>query len=152
MNSDDKSEGSERAAASAVQQGLESAVDTARQQAIDSIKPAAERVQSFADRQKVLGAEQIGGVARAVHGAAREFESDLPLVARSVHEAAARLEGAATSLREQSAAELVSAFNRFARAQPAALFGAAVLAGFAASRFLKSSSEKQDSMQPETTT
>jgi len=122
-------------------QRVESAVETAQQRVADSIRPAAEQAQSFAERQKTLGAEQIGGVARAVHSAAREFEGQMPIVAKSVHDAAARLEGAAASLRDQSPAELISGLNRFAREQPAVFFGAAILAGFAASRFLKSTAE-----------
>jgi hypothetical protein len=120
---------------------VESAVETAQQRVAGAIRPAAEQAQSFAERQKTLGAEQIGGVARAVHSAAREFEGQMPIVAKSVHDAAARLEGAAASLRDQSPGELISGLNRFAREQPAVFFGAAILAGFAASRFLKSTAE-----------
>jgi len=126
----------------ALEQRVASAVDTAQQRVVDSIRPAAEQVQSFAERQKSLGAEQIGGVARAVHSAAREFEAQMPAVAKSVHDAAARLEGAASSLQDKSAGELISGLNQFAREQPAVFFGAAILAGFAASRFLKSSAEE----------
>ena len=72
----------------ALEQRVASAVDSAQQRVVDSIRPAAEQVQSFAERQKSLGAEQIGGVARAVHSAAREFEAQMPAVAKSVHEAA----------------------------------------------------------------
>jgi hypothetical protein len=122
-------------------QRVESAVETAQQRVAGAIRPAAEQAQSFAERQKTLGAEQIGGVARAVHSAAREFEGQMPIVAKSVHDAAARLEGAAASLRDQSPGELISGLNRFAREQPAVFFGAAILAGFAASRFLKSTAE-----------
>ena len=125
----------------AIDKRVESAVDTAQQRVVESIRPAAEQVQSFAERQKTLGAQQIGGVARAVHSAAREFEEQMPAVAKSVHDAAARLEGAAASLQDKSAGELISGLNRFAREQPAVFFGAAILAGFAASRFLKSTAE-----------
>ena len=81
---------------SALDQRVESAVEGAQQRVVESIRPAAAQVQSFTERQKTLGAEQIGGVARAVHSAAREFEAQMPAVAKSVHDAAARLEGAAT--------------------------------------------------------
>jgi hypothetical protein len=125
----------------AIDQRVESAVEAAQQRVTESIRPAAEQIQSFAERQKKLGAEQIGGVARAVHSAAREFESQMPVVARSVHDAAARLEGAAASLENKNPGELISGLNRFAREQPAVFFGAAILAGFAASRFLKSTAD-----------
>ncbi|HEY4138476.1 MAG TPA: hypothetical protein VGN65_08495 [Casimicrobiaceae bacterium] len=121
-----------------LEQRLESAVGTMQQRIVESIQPAAEQAQSFAERQKTLGAEQLGGVARAVHSAAREFETQMPLVAESVHDAARRLEGAAVSLQRQSPGELLSGLNQFARERPGFFFGAAVVAGFAASRFLKS--------------
>ena len=124
--------------ADSVEQRVGSTVDAMQERVADSIRPAAQQMQSFADRQKSLGAEQLGGVARAVHSAAREFEAQMPVVAKSVHDAASRIEGAADSLQKQSPGELLSGVNRFAREQPALFFGAAVVAGLAASRFLKS--------------
>jgi hypothetical protein len=103
-----------------------------------TVKQSARKV---AEQQKEAGADQIGGIARAVHGAAREIEDKMPQAATFVHDAATRLEGAAASLRERSVDDLLRSFNNFARSQPAALFGGAVLAGFALSRFLKSSAE-----------
>lgn len=151
MKTDGTGESRAPAGTSSLEKRVESAVDTMQQQVASSIRPAAERARSFAERQKDLGAEQIGGVARAIHTAAREFETELPQMAKAVHDAAARLDSASTSLRDRSAAELIAAFNGFARSQPAALFGVAVLAGFAASRFLKSTAEETGSMQPERT-
>jgi hypothetical protein len=106
-----------------------------------------ERARRVAEQQKKAGADQIGGVARAVHGAAREIEQELPQAAGFVHDAAAKLEGAAASLRERSIDDLVRSLNNFARNQPAAFFGGAVLAGFALSRFLKSSAESSDEQE-----
>ena len=130
--------GAMRQSADHVEQRLDSAVGSMQQRIVESIQPAAEQAQSFAERQKSLGAEQLGGVARAVHSAAREFETQMPLVAESVHDAARRLEGAAGALQRQTPAELLSNLNQFARERPGLFFGAAVVAGFAASRFLKS--------------
>jgi hypothetical protein len=101
----------------------------------------------LAEQQKQAGAEQIGGVARAVHGAAREIEQKMPQTASFIHDTATRLEGAAASLRERSVDDLVRSLNGFARTQPAVFFGGAVLAGFALSRFLKSSAEPGDERQ-----
>jgi hypothetical protein len=99
-----------------------------------------ERARTVAEQQKKTGADQIGGVARAIHGAANEIEQEMPHAAGFIHDAAAKLEGAADSLREHSVDDLIRSLNNFARSQPAAFFGGAVLAGFALSRFLKSSS------------
>ena len=136
--------GAMKQSADHVEQRLESAVGTMQQRIVESIQPAAEQAQSFAERQKSLGAEQLGGVARAVHSAAREFETQMPSVAESVHDAARRLEGAAVSLQRQSPGELLSGLNQFARERPGLFFGAAVVAGFAASRFLKSTAGRSD--------
>jgi hypothetical protein len=102
---------------------------------------AKERARRIAEQQKQAGADQIGGVARAIDGAASEIEQELPHAAGFIHDAAAKLEGAAASLRERSVDDLIRSLNNFARRQPAAFFGGAVLAGFALSRFLKSSAE-----------
>jgi hypothetical protein len=106
-----------------------------------------QRARRVAEEQKKAGADQIGGVARAIHGAADEVERELPQVAGFVHDAAAKLEGAAASLRERSIDDLVHSLNNFARKQPVTFFGGAVLAGFALSRFLKSSAEPSGGQQ-----
>ena len=118
---------------------LNDTIDEAGQRAADAARPGVEKVQSFAEQQKKMGAGQIDGVARAVHRAAEEIEGQLPRVARSVHQAASRLDAASSSLRERSMDELLTSFGEFARSQPWVLFGGAVLTGFALSRFLKSS-------------
>jgi len=105
----------------------------------EATEPVARRARQLAEQQKAAGAETIGGLAGAVHGAARELESQIPQAASYVHDAAARLEDAALQLRQRSLDELASSLGKFARTQPAAFFGGAVLAGFAISRFLKSS-------------
>jgi hypothetical protein len=116
-----------------------SGLGEARAELADAVEPMKKKAQSFAEQQRVVGAERIGDVAHAVHGAAEELEGRLPRVAGYIHDAAARLEDASSSLRERNLDELLGAFNRFARNQPAAVFGGAMLVGFAFSRFLKSS-------------
>jgi hypothetical protein len=101
----------------------------------------ARQARTVAEQQKDAGAEQLGGMARAIHGAARELEDQMPQAAQFVQDAATKLEGAADALRERSVDDLLATFGRFARTQPLAFFGGAVLAGFAVSRFLKSSGQ-----------
>jgi hypothetical protein len=112
-----------------------------RAQAGETAEAVADTARNAAEQQKQAGAEQLGGMAHAIHGAAREIEGQMPEAARFVHDAAAKLEGAADALRERSVDDLVEGFGRFARTQPLAFFGGAVLAGFAVSRFLKSSGQ-----------
>src|SRR5437763_6796479 len=98
-----------------------------------------------ADEAKAEGVNQIGGISRAVHGAAEELRRELSQAAGYVHSLADRLESASSTLRERSVEDLMSDFNGFARRQPAAAFAGSVLAGFALSRFLKSSAPRPQS-------
>lgn len=106
-------------------------------EATETAKAHARRI---ANRQKDVGADTLGEVAGAVHGAARALENGMPQMASYVHGAAARLDDAATTLRHQSVDDLIEGIGSFARTQPALFFGGAMLAGFALTRFLKSSS------------
>lgn len=105
-------------------------------QAVDELTDQAEKI---ADQQKRAGADQVEAVAKAVHGAAEQLEQQMPNAAELVHAAASRLEQGAGALRERNVRELMSTVNDFGHKEPLALFGSAVLAGFAISRFLKSS-------------
>lgn len=98
------------------------------------------RARTVVEEQKEQGAERIDAFGRAVHGAAEELGKEIPEAARYVHSAADRLQGLSSGLRERSVGELTERLQRFARNQPAAAFAGSVLAGFALSRFLKSSS------------
>ncbi len=102
-----------------------------------------------ADEAKVKGVDQMAGVSRAVHGAADELGRELPQAAGYIHSVADRLERASSALRERSVEDLVSTFGSFARRQPAAAFAGSMLAGFALSRFLKSSAPRPENGQQE---
>jgi hypothetical protein len=104
-------------------------------QAAETAKAEARRI---ASQQKEAGADRLGEVAGAVHGAARSLEAGMPQMASYVHDAAVRLEDAARTLRTRNVDDLVGEISRFARSQPALFFGGAMLAGFALTRFLKS--------------
>jgi hypothetical protein len=78
-------------------------------------------------------------IARAVHRAATELQSQLPTAAEHIRIAANKLDEASAALETRSFEELTDTFRRFGRQQPIVFFGAATLAGFALSRFLKSS-------------
>jgi hypothetical protein len=122
---------------------VSSVAEQVRAQAAEVIDPLKEKARTAAEEQKEAGAEQIGSVARAVHAAAGELEQELPQAAAYVHDAADRLERAASALRERSVKDIFRSLSDFARNQPATFFCSAVFAGFALSRFLKSSAGKQ---------
>jgi hypothetical protein len=103
-----------------------------------------DKVVDAAEDAKAKGVDQMAGVAGAVHGAADELSRELPQAAGYIHSVADRLESASSALRERSLEDLVSSLNRFTRRQPAAAFAGSVLAGFALSRFLKSSAAQPE--------
>jgi hypothetical protein len=101
--------------------------------------------QDMAERKKEAGASQLDGVARAVHRAADELENQMPGASDFIHGAASRLERGAEALRSRSIDSLMDSFNAFGRREPLALFGGAIIGGFAVARFLKSSSNASSS-------
>ena len=121
---------------------VSSALKEIRTEAADAIEPLKQQARGAAEQQKQAGADQLGSVAQAVHGAAADLEKQLPHAAQYVHEAADRLDSAASALRQSSMDDIVRNVSQFARNQPGTFFGSAVFAGFALSRFLKSSAAK----------
>jgi hypothetical protein len=113
----------------------------ARARLSEAIDPLIGKAREAAEQQKATGAEQMSGVAAAVHRAADDLGSQLPQAATYIHSAADKLEEASSALKERSLEDLMGTFGQFARSQPAAFFATAALAGFALSRFLKSSGE-----------
>jgi hypothetical protein len=97
-----------------------------------------------ADDAREKSADQITDLTHAVHNAAEQLKRDLPQAAGYIHSVADRMESASSALRERSVEDLVSSLNRFARRQPATAFAGSVLAGFALSRFLKSSAARPE--------
>jgi hypothetical protein len=98
-----------------------------------------EETREAADHAKSRSADKIDGLTRAIHGAADELGQQVPQVASYVHAAADRVEGASQALRDRSIEEMAADFAAFTRRQPGAAFALSALAGFALTRFLKSS-------------
>lgn len=123
----------------------ETVTQSAREQ-VSGVKEAAEKLTSGATEkvseaireQKSVGADYLRGVAGAVHRAAGELESEIPQAARFMHLAADQVDDFAGSVKERNVQELLGEVQDFARRQPALFFGGALLFGFAALRFLKS--------------
>jgi hypothetical protein len=92
------------------------------------------------NEQKTAGADYLGTIAQAVHRAAGEFQTEVPQAAQYIRQAAGQIESVANAVRERNIRELVGEVQGFARRrQPTLFFGGAVILGFAALRFLKSS-------------
>ena len=128
----------------------EAAVDTVKQQASDLTDTARELASDAADKmktavsdQKAAGADYVGNVAEMVRRASYEFDNQMPQAGQYIRKAAAQIDSVSEALRTRDLTELTQDIQDFARKQPAAFFGAAVLAGFAAVRFFKSAPESQ---------
>lgn len=115
---------------------------------VDAAKSAAaqagDRLQQEVDSRKSAGAEYVGNLANTLRRAAREFESDLPIAATYIRKAASQVEGVSETIQSGNINDLVQGVQSFARRQPTAFLGLAVLAGFGAIRFLKSSAGSND--------
>lgn len=108
---------------------------------------AADRVREGAERQKAAGADRISDAADAMKAAADDLEEKIPLAAEYVDDLAGRLGSVASALRERSVDDMLGSCADFARRQPAVFFAGAVAAGFALSRFAKSTASRQDKSQ-----
>ncbi len=108
----------------------------------EPVEPAKQKAKTLAEEQKAAGADKLKQVAQAIDGAAGNLEGELPTAARTIREAAAGLEQISANLKNRSVDDLTGAVSSFARSQPVAFFGGAVLAGLVLARFLKSSPER----------
>ena len=130
------------AASARLAEDITSLGDKAKANIADATETAKAHARRVAHQRKDVGADRLGEVAGAVHGAARTLESGMPQVANYVHEAASQLEDVAKTLRHRSVDDLLEEIGSFARSQPVIFFGGAMLAGFALTRFLKSSGDR----------
>lgn len=107
----------------------------------DVASQATDKLKDAVDDQKSSGADYVGSLADTMRRAAREFDTDLPIAGTYMRKAAAQVEGVSDTIRTGNLNDLVRNAQSFARRQPTAFLGIAVLAGFGVVRFLKSSSE-----------
>jgi gas vesicle protein len=110
------------------------------QSAKDVAADAGEKLRTTLQDQKAAGADYVGNVANIIRRTAYEFDTDIPQAGHYIRKAAAQLENVSEAMRNRNMSEIVGNVQQFARKQPTAFFGAAVLVGFAAIRFLKSGS------------
>jgi hypothetical protein len=104
---------------------------------------AKDKVEEAATQRKSMSADYIGSIAQATAQAAAAFDAESPQAARYIRQASEQMQGVADTLRERDVRELVADVQDFARRQPTLFFGGAVLLGFAALRFLKSSPPRE---------
>jgi uncharacterized phage infection (PIP) family protein YhgE len=136
----DKAVGMAGSSAEAIKGRASDAMDAAR----DMASQATDKLKQTVDGQKNAGADYVGNLADTMRRAAREFDHDLPIAGAYIRKAAAQIEGVSDSIKTGNISDLVSGAQSFARRQPTAFLGLAVLAGFGAVRFLKSSANSSD--------
>jgi len=124
----DKAMGAAEASAEALKNRASGLMDSAKDMAAQAV-----------DSQKNAGAEYVGSLADTLRRAAREFDRDLPIAGSYIRKAASQVENVSDSIKNGSFDDLVRQAQSFARRQPTAFLGIAVLAGFGAVRFLRSS-------------
>jgi hypothetical protein len=86
------------------------------------------------------GIDTVREVSRAVQRSAETLEPEVPQLAGLVREAAETVERLSTDLRERSLGEIAASIADFARREPVAFFGSAVLAGFVLARLAQRAS------------
>jgi len=87
------------------------------------------------------GAELVGQVASSTRRTADELERNSPQFSGVLRDASTRMEEFSRTLHAKSVDELVETATSYARRQPAMLFGAAAVAGFALFRLFKAADE-----------
>jgi hypothetical protein len=107
----------------------------------DMALQATDKLKDAVNDRKSSGAEYVGALAETMRRAAREFDADLPMAGTYIRKAAEQVEGVSEGIRNGNLNDLVQNAQSFARRQPTAFLGMAVLAGFGVVRFLKSSAE-----------
>ena len=125
-------------ASSAIKHQATEFTDAAKEATKEFASQAGDRVKEQVSEQAQAGADYVDNLADTMRRAAREFDAELPMAATMIRRAASKVESLSDTVRAGDLQDMMAGAQRFARAQPAAFFGIAVLAGFGAVRFLKS--------------
>ena len=126
--------------ASKLGEAAQQAGSQAKQAASSLASEANQKAKGLMNQKVSLGADFASHIADATKSAADSLDSNAPQIAGLVRDAAEKLEGFSSDLREQTVDDLVRTASEFTRRRPALVFGLASLAGFALFRVLKSNS------------
>ena len=140
----DKALGLAAASSETIKNQASEFVDAAK----DVASQATDKLKQTVDSQKSAGADYVGSLAGTIRRAAKEFDGDLPIAGSYIRKAASQVEGVAGTIRTGNFRDLVRGAQSFARRQPTAFLGMAVLAGFGVVRFLKSSANETEVSAP----
>lgn len=105
-----------------------------------------EQVRATAAKQKDAAAQQVDGWAHALKTASDDLRDRGQESASAwIRQAAVSLERASGTMRERDLDDLIGTVEDFARRQPVAFIGGAVIAGFGLARLIKSSADRRRS-------
>jgi polyhydroxyalkanoate synthesis regulator phasin len=128
-----------------VEAGKEKAAELKRE-VHEVTEQAKGQVRQAATQQKDAAARQMDGFAHALMAAADDLRSrGQDFAADYVREAASGLERASGAVRERDLDEIMANVEDFARRQPVAFLGGAVVAGFGIARLVRSSADHRRS-------
>jgi hypothetical protein len=113
------------------------------EQAKAQVADAAEKVKGIAGEQKEFIAGQLGDVAEAVERVASDLEGQNASTAHYARMIADNADKLSSLVRDNDVDQLLAKAQDFGRRQPVAFLGAAALLGFAASRFVTASAQRQ---------
>jgi hypothetical protein len=97
-----------------------------------------EQLSETAEASVGRGADALGSFVRAMQAAGREIEPESPALARTLDDVASNVDGFAETIRGRSLSDLVSSAAELARRNPTMFVAGTILAGFAVSRFVRS--------------
>jgi hypothetical protein len=118
---------------------ISSAARAVASQASELVGNVAGQLGSSVEEQKDRGADSLVAFAHAIKTAAAELDQQSPGIARQFRGASERVERFSDTLRDRRVEDLVTDYSNLAKTQPIAFFAGAMIAGFALSRFIKSS-------------
>lgn len=119
---------------------LESAKATIKDEATHAV----DKVKNIAAEKTHVIAHQVSGIGSALEKVAEELESsDQPQVGQYAKQIGATVKNFAQQMEGKDLGGIASMAEDFGRKQPVAFLGVAALAGFAASRFLTASANRQ---------
>ena len=109
----------------------------AQETATTVVEEAQHVVETKASSQKDRAADTMEAVARTLRDAGSGLREEQPQIASFADEAATRMAGISTYVREHEVRDLVGEAEQFARREPLIFLGSAFAIGFLAARFLK---------------
>lgn len=135
--------------AEAAQSKLHEAADSVKSGAYEAADEAQRTANAYAEHGKAVAATSLVDFASAVRRASDELsERDQGVAARLASQAASSLEDIAGTVSQTSLNDAMGQVKSFARRNPAAFIGGAVLAGLAVGRLLRASGERTHAIAP----